>query len=169
MASQAVAAICAWQTTVLEAKLQADWTWQDRVVHVMSNGSMEAKLFAAGLHSLSQAIAMSPPSSYPCEIMLALVASASSLGYSDLVADYSPQFGAWSKTALELSGRASSSRILLAFSGYVRSGDSLKARQELSAVLRDLPFDPDVLVFGGYLSARRAVRHRGQLCPDGAV
>ena len=128
VASQAIAAICEWQATVLAAKPQAEWTWQERMILVLIAGSMDPLVFAGGLDSLSQVLSLSPPSSYPYEIVLALVATASSLGYSDVVAKYSSRVGDWSKTALELSGQTSSSRILLAFSGYVQSGDSARAQ-----------------------------------------
>ncbi len=151
VAAQSVAAIREWQNSIVQRKPRDALTWQDLMILALIDGSVEIEDMTDSLARISRAIALSPPSSYPYEFMLALIATASSLGYGDLVARYSSHFDQWAKIAGDLAGPTSSSRLILAFSAYVRTGDQAKARKEISAVLRDLPFDPDVLLFGGYL------------------
>lgn len=73
------------------------------------------------------------------------------MGFGDHVTDYMAKQTDWLAKANELEPKASPSQAMLAFAEYVRTGDRDAVSGTMSSLLRNLPFDPEVLIFGGYL------------------
>ena len=120
----------------------------------------------AGLDCAARAIRADPDLGYAYEVALALVAGASSLGYSDLVARYQPVVDGWVKKATELSTGSPSFRAILTMFRYVQSGDVAQARADAGKILRDLPFDPEALLFAGYVFNFISEPHSALECFD---
>ena len=115
----------------------------------MTDGSRAA---VSGLFDCTtHAIEKNPDLSYAYELALAMMAAASSFGYTDIVARYQPLLPEWLARARELSTGTPAFQAILALFSYVQSGDVEAARKDVASNLRNLPFDPDALLFTGYV------------------
>lgn len=103
------------------------------------------------LDCLAQAIKLSPDWGYAYSCALAVLFATVSQGFSKQVAPYLARQEEWTARADALEPAVSPARAILAFSRLVRTGDREEVRAEMMALLRHLPFDPDILLFGGYL------------------
>ncbi len=151
VASHVSAAIIEARLAQLNGKPEDTWSWQDWYMRALMAARSDYQGMKTAIEFGSKCLSLKPPSSMPYEIMLAALAASSSLGYDDLVAQIAPKAAAYHQKAGELGGSARASRILMTFSSYVQDGDVAKAKSEIADCLRDLPFDPEALMFAGYL------------------
>jgi adenylate cyclase len=135
----------------VDAKPEEERSWEDLIIQSQRAYSGDGKSLGLGLALGTAAIAKAPQSSFPYETCLAVWAAASSIGFTEVAERYADQTGHWLEKARELAGNATTAPAYLAFFEYVSKGDAQKALAGVNAFLRDLPFDPEALVFAGFL------------------
>ncbi|MFC6584012.1 tetratricopeptide repeat protein [Sulfitobacter aestuariivivens] len=143
-----------------------DRTWRDWVLRATSSSFADRASLARAVEDLRHAIALSPTSSLPYEVFLALSATAGSQGFTDLLADIQPEMPQAFEKAEELGGAASSSRVIRAYGAYVRDGDVAKARADIATFMRDMPFDPNALICAGFIYQFTGQPTQGLACFD---
>ncbi len=100
---------------------------------------------------MEKAIGLSPEWGRPYVMALVALFSATSMGLAAHFTDQLEKQSEWLAKVDELESKTSPTRAMLAFVDYTRTGDRDAVRATMSALLRHLPFDPDVLLFGGYV------------------
>lgn len=140
------------EALILDNTPESEWTAEQLFTRGLSlAGQQTAENQRLALDYLSKAIALSPDWGYLYTIALAVLHSAISLGISEQIAPYLAKQGKWATKAEALEPAASPAHAILAFAKLVRTGDKELVLADLNRLLRYLPFDPDVLLMGGYL------------------
>ncbi len=103
------------------------------------------------IRCIEKAIEKAPAWGRPYILGLAVLFTATSMGFGAQFQAYLAKQSEWLEKANAAEPKASPARAILAFSEYVRTGDLNAARATMTSILRRLPFDPEVLMFGGYL------------------
>ncbi len=120
-------------------------------IYGILRSSQDTEGLRHGLFCMVRAIQLKPDWGRPYVQALAILFAATSIGLGELFTDYIAKQSEWLAKANELEPKASPAQAILAFAEYGRTGDRDVARKAMSALLRSQPFDPDVLMFGGYL------------------
>ena len=121
-------------------------------IYGVLRSSQDKEGLRRAIQCMERAIQLKPDWGRPYVHALAALFAATSLGLNEHVADYLMKQPEWMAKANALEPKASPVQALVAFAEYVRTGDADVARTTINTLLRGLPFDPDVLMFGGYLS-----------------
>lgn len=135
----------------IRAKPEAELNWEALTILASYASRADHEAFADGLRLIEVALQQKPRNSYPYEVALSFWAGAASIGFGDIADQYAAKTDEWFSKANEFGGLASSSRAVLAFFEFVKHGDAARARADVEAFLRDIPFDLDALAFGGFL------------------
>jgi adenylate cyclase len=118
----------------------------------MARQSLDLPGFLYSLDCLDRATALEPNDGFIHAQALTQIVSALSLGYGPFLGAFADRFDKWSAAVDRLEPSHSPSRILLAFSQLVlRGGDATLVRPEIRALTRQLPFDPELLHWTGWL------------------
>lgn len=117
----------------------------------ISRGGADGEGHRRALDCLAQAIRLAPGWGYAHGLALAVLMGAVSLGLAPHVEPYLGKFAEWSEKVEALEPAVSPGRIMLAFSRLVRSRDPNSVRADVRAQLQGLPFEPDVLIWAGYI------------------
>jgi adenylate cyclase len=115
------------------------------------NGGADGERHRRALDCLAEAIRLAPCWGYVHGLALAVLMGAVSLGLSGHVEPYLAQQAEWAARVEALEPAVSLGRIMLAFARLVRSRDPKSVRADVRAQLQGLPFEPDLLIWAGYI------------------
>jgi class 3 adenylate cyclase/tetratricopeptide (TPR) repeat protein len=100
---------------------------------------------------LAEAIRLDPGWGYAHALAATLTTAAVALGLGDHVEPFLARRVAWLDRAEALEPAVSPARIMLAFATLARTGDPESVRATVRRQLQGLPFEPDVLIWAGYV------------------
>lgn len=152
VATQVFGHLLAHEELTIEETPEDQRSAEQWYVYGMLRSSQDTEGLRHALMCMERAIGLKPDWSRPYIQALAALFAATSLGLSEHFTDYLAKQPDWLAKAEELEPKASPAQALLAFAEYVRTGDRDIARETITSLLRGLPFDPDVLMFGGFLA-----------------
>ena len=130
---------------------EAEMTAEQWCLQGLSRLSYDAAGLRRFFDCMDRAINLSPDWGYAYSISIALVFGAVSTGMAQQIAPYVAKQHDWMAKAAALEPEASPVRVILAFAQLIQTGDRDMVRPQMTALLRHLPFDPDILIFGGWL------------------
>jgi len=119
--------------------------------YALLRSSQDAAGLIECIQCMERAIELAPNWGHPYVMAVAALFSATSMGLTKGFEPFIAKQAGWFQKADELEPKASSARAMLAFAHFVQTGDRDAARGVTSQLLKHLPFDPDVLMFGRYL------------------
>jgi adenylate cyclase len=111
----------------------------------------DRKSFQYALTCLSRATELEPDSGFMHAQALTQLSSAMSLGFGPDLAEFAGKLTEWAEKVDELEPRHSPARIMLAFGRLYEHGEPSLDRSELLAIVRHMPFDPELLVWMGWI------------------
>lgn len=97
-------------------------------------------------------------------VALSRLASAKGQGYNQVTDTYGDRWDAWLEQAEGLVPATSPSRVIIACSRLVQTGDPRGVRDEITEMLRYSPFDPWVLGWGGWMLIMADELDAGMAC-----
>lgn len=151
IADRAHAAILDHERARILAMPEDDRAWSDwtlLAVGAANHTELASLKVTAGY--LQRAMACDPDDTTPEQIFLAVTATASTLGFSKLMAEIGPLIPK-AVARIEAHEPAAARRVTMAYPNYVRTGDVAQAHADVAAFMRDMPFDPDALVSAGWV------------------
>jgi len=117
----------------------------------LARGGADGESHRKALDCLAEAIRLAPDWGYVHALALAILMGAVSLGLAAHVEPYLEKQAEWAARVEDLEPAVSPARITLAFARLVRTKDPLSVRADVRTQLRGLPFEPDVLIWAGYI------------------
>lgn len=152
-----VAATAAFRRLLAHAARGIDATPAPRLtarqwaLRAIIRGGADGPSHRAALDCLAEAIRLEPGWGYPYALALAIVMGAVSLGLGRHVEPYLARQAEWIERVEALEPPVSPARIMLAFARLVHSHDPGAVRADVRTQLQGLPFEPDVLIWAGYI------------------
>lgn len=119
--------------------------------YALLRSSPDAEGLIESIQCMQRAIELAPTWGRPYAMAVAALFAATSMGLAKGFEPFIAKQAEWFQKADEFEPKASPARAMLAFAAFVQTGDRDAARGITSQLLKRLPFDPDVLMFGGYL------------------
>lgn len=150
IAAQVLAAITKTVLSDIEQKSEEKRSWEDWVVLAAAGYSPNHQKLERGLQFIEKALSLSPDSTYPYELALNGLASASMLGFLDIVQTYAPKSETWWQGVQQTDKAGFDTRVMSAVVRYNQEGNISETRKEIDAFLRDLPYDPEALIQAGF-------------------
>jgi adenylate cyclase len=135
-------------TAVPEAKRSAkNWAFLAMTQDIVDlDGHLVALAF------FDRALQMEPENGFLYARALGILTSAIGLGYGDMIGDYADRFDTWAAHLDRLEPAHSPARILLVWSQIVGDNKDIeKIRSEVQSLTRQLPFDPELLFWAGWV------------------
>ena len=135
----------------LDATPRALRTAEQWAMLAIIRGGADGEGHRRALDCLAEAIRLAPDWGYVHGLALAVLMGGVSLGLSAHIAPYLDRHAAWAERVDALEPVVSPGRIMLAFARLVRTRDPNTVRADVRAQLQGLPFEPDVLIWAGYI------------------
>ncbi len=135
----------------LDRARAAPLTAEQWALLALARGGADGESHRKALDCLAEAIRLAPDWGYVHALALAILMGAVSLGLAAYVEPYLEKQAEWVARVEALEPPVSPARITLAFARLVRTKDPLSVRADVRTQLRGLPFEPDVLIWAGYI------------------
>ncbi len=126
-------------------------TAEEWALLALARGGADGESHRKALDCLVEAIRLAPNWGYVHALALAVLMGAVSLGLAAHVGPFLEKQAEWTARVEALEPTVSPARITLAFARLVRTKDPLSVRADVRTQLRGLPFEPDVLIWAGYI------------------
>ncbi len=140
------------ETKAADAIPEDHRTAQHWMFLALERHAMDAQSFIYALDCFKRAEQLEPQNGFFHAQALLQLMTALSIGYGPMLGDHSDRFGELAAKVDELEPTFSPSRILLAFAQLIAAeGDASSVISDIRALTRQLPFDPELLVWVGWL------------------
>lgn len=135
----------------IEATPRAERTAQQWALLALIRGGADGESHRRALVCLEEAIRLAPDWGYVHALALAVLMGGVSLGLARFLEPWLGRQAAWMDRVEALEPPVAAGRIMLAFARLVRTRDPDSVQANVRAQLQGLPFEPDVLIWAGYI------------------